>query len=173
MLANSVADTEPFQFLDLTPELRNHVYDYACHNDRRYKVRLKQLLGPRKWEDNYTGLTIACKQLHSEFNPLLRLRATGQLIVRKNDIPAFAETFFSERVTDVVLRRRDINVDLEGIEDGYCWDLRPTLPTRPLPGMGSGVNNVDKLTGPVSSECEFHTCTTNLTRKVHKMQISL
>jgi hypothetical protein len=94
----------PFRFLDLAPELRNHIYNFATSTFKR-PVKLSHR--PARTNDpqaqSVLALTQVCKQVRAEFQPLYM---TAALIdIDLSDMEAFLSTFSPVTISGVFTSR--------------------------------------------------------------------
>ena len=92
---------QPFRLLDLSPELRNHVYEYAVEDfaDPRFAHRdlgptqIKRF-NPLKWD--FFALTQTCRQIRAEYRPLWFRESRIFVCFRR--LNRFIETFLPSEV---------------------------------------------------------------------------
>ncbi|CAN9338346.1 unnamed protein product [Alternaria sp. RS040] len=95
---SATKDQQCFRFLDLSPELRNRVYEYAKEDDTRqfalhpinYSYLHRTSCSKRIWQ--YFAVTQVCKQVRAEYRPIwvqdLRFRFAST-----SEVAHFADTF--------------------------------------------------------------------------------
>ncbi|KAK5708479.1 hypothetical protein LTR17_020658 [Elasticomyces elasticus] len=64
--------SKPFRFLDLAPEIRNKVYEYASEDRLKYSKVLELFNKAPLLAPSILKLTLACRQVHHETSELCR-----------------------------------------------------------------------------------------------------
>lgn len=133
----TVGSSQPFQFLDLPPELREQIYQEVLISDTPIPLTPDGLAPdePSIFDHYPLSLLLTCNQIYHEIRPLYFTLNTFSLLLHRN--PNSLEYFLSESFLPhrYAIRRLRLTINRWGANDFFLKTLAPCLSSMILNGQ--------------------------------------